>query len=173
MTDEDEHERLRAAAEAVKSEVSDLNGRFSSVQLNFSTTADQALILLEAMITESRKALDAGRGESLMALQTAMAKHESDLRGLYDTLVGQVRHALLGVRAELDATQAGRLGARWWQPDPRQPHRRPQPGPHPRRQVRTPFSARTLGRALRAAPGLVPPTLLACGPAPTTSSGLR
>ena len=57
------------------------------------------------MITDSRKALETARGESLVALQGAMQKHEADLRNLYDTLAGQVRHDLVGVRAELDATR--------------------------------------------------------------------
>ena len=59
------------------------------------------------MIAEARKALGTVRGEGLMALQAAMAKHEADLRGLYTTLGDQVRQEFLGVRAELDATQAG------------------------------------------------------------------
>ena len=55
-------------------------------------------------MTESRRALDGVRGERLAALQAAMAKHNKDLQELYDTLSGQVRHDLLGIRAELDAT---------------------------------------------------------------------
>ena len=104
---EDEHEKLRNATETVKAEIADLGGKLSTVQLNLSSTADQARAVLETMIAEARKALGTVRGEGLMALQAAMAKHEADLRGLYTTLGDQVRQEFLGVRAELDATQAG------------------------------------------------------------------
>ena len=103
---EDEHERLRAATESVRSDFNDLSGRMGAVQLSLDSTTDQARALLATMIDDCRKALDGVRGESLLALHSAMAKHEADLRGLYDTLASQVRHDLLGVRAELDATQA-------------------------------------------------------------------
>ena len=103
---EDEHDRLRAATEAVKSEVSDLNGRLNIVQLTLSATIDQARALLETMVTESRTALDAIRGESMMALQAAMSKYEADLRRLYDTLSGQVRHDLMGAAGLEQALRA-------------------------------------------------------------------
>ena len=41
----------------------------------------------------------------MVALQSAMLKHETDLRALFDTLVAEVTREFLGVRVELDATQ--------------------------------------------------------------------
>ena len=103
---EQEHERLRSATESIGSDFNDLAARVGLVQNSLSSTADQARAILATMIDDGRQALVGIRGECLLALQAAVAKHEADLRGLHDSLTSQVRHELLGVRAELDAMQA-------------------------------------------------------------------
>ena len=110
-----------------------------------------------------------------MALQAAMSKHESDLRGLYNTLVGQVRHDLLGVRAELDATQAslrqvGGVAAAATTGTQAAPQPSPTGPPPPIVNPDPPPFALALGRVSRPASGpvLVPSTLSSCGPAQTT-----
>ena len=67
---------------------------------------DQAREMLENIFTDSRTALIEVRGEGLLALQAAMTQHEEALRALHTTLTDQVRFDLLGIRTELDATQA-------------------------------------------------------------------
>ena len=124
-----EHQRLRDAVdsvsgklditqktldetiEAMKAEVGSLGGKIGNVQQSLETTTGQARVVIETLATESRAALEAVRGEGLVSLQSAMQKHEADLRTLYDTLVSQVSKEFIGVRAELDATQAGLVQA--------------------------------------------------------------
>ena len=82
-----------------------LGGKLSNVQHVLDGTTNTARQVIESLVRDSRGALEAVRGESLVALQNAMLKHETDLRALHDTLVADVTREFFGVRVELDATQ--------------------------------------------------------------------
>jgi 4-aminobutyrate aminotransferase-like enzyme len=70
---EEEHRQLRAASEAMRTvldkletEVSDLRTLQATMQLNLTTTTDQARTIFESIVAESRQALTGVRGEGLM-----------------------------------------------------------------------------------------------------------
>ena len=105
QTNEAEHQRLWDTIEETTSEVGNLGGKLSNVQHVLDGTTNTAHQVIESLVRDSRGALEAVRGESLVALQNAMLKHETNLRALHDTLVAEVTREFLGVRAELDATQ--------------------------------------------------------------------
>ena len=63
---EEEHERLRVATEAVKDDVVDLRGRLSGVPMSVLTIADQARLVLEKLIVDLSKAMESVRGEGLL-----------------------------------------------------------------------------------------------------------
>ena len=100
-----EHQRLWDTIEETKSEVGYLGGKLSNVQHVLDGTTNTARQVIESLVRDSRGALEAVRGESLVALQSAMLKDETDLRALHNTLVAEVTREFLGVRVELDATQ--------------------------------------------------------------------
>ena len=97
---------MRASIEILKADQPDLGGRLANVQQGLAVTTDQAREILEKIITDSRTALIEVRCEGLLTLQAAMRQHEESLRALHTTWTDQVRFDLLGIRTELDATQA-------------------------------------------------------------------
>ena len=104
---ENDHKTMRSTLDTLALDQADLGGRLANVQQALATTTDQAQAVLEVIITDARKAFEEVRGEGLLALRAAMEQHEAGLRALHASLSDQVRNDLLGVRAELDATQNG------------------------------------------------------------------
>ena len=100
------HESVLAVIEILKADQSDLGGRLANVQQGLAVTTDQAREIFERIIKDSRTALMEVRGAGLLALQAAMTQHEDALRTQHTTVTDQVRFDLVGIRTELDATQA-------------------------------------------------------------------
>ena len=79
QTNEAEHQRLWDTIEETKSEVGNLGVKLSNVQHVLDGTTNTARQVIESLVRDldSRGALEAVRGESLVALQNAMLKHET------------------------------------------------------------------------------------------------
>ena len=61
-SNEGEHGRIRAAAESTTADVLAIGGRLDGIQQSLDSTTNQARIVLEAMIADSRSAIEAVRG---------------------------------------------------------------------------------------------------------------
>ena len=68
QTNEAEHQRLWDTIEETKSEVGNLGGKLSNVQHVLDGTTSTARQVIESLVRDSRGALEAVRGESLVAL---------------------------------------------------------------------------------------------------------
>ena len=98
-----EHQRLWDTIQETKSEVGNLGGKLSNVQHVLDGTSNTARQVIESLVRDSRGALEDVRGESLVALQSAMLKHETDLRALYP-----LRHAVAEVTRHSGTVATGR-----------------------------------------------------------------